>query len=203
MRWYETADDHGCCSTGDLRSDLRRAGDGVPLGVVMRRKPNERMMTEAALWFLTALMILMAIAGYLMAGGQTNGPEPTQAAQATNPATPAKVYRVSAYCPCEKCCGKFADGITASGHKIQPGDRFCAAPRSVPFGTVYAIPNYGKAEVLDRGGAIVAAGSTRRSGNTAFVTTHDRIDVFFPTHKQALQWGVQYLEVTQLTGENP
>ena len=26
--------------------------------------------------------------------------------------------RVTAYCPCSKCCGSFSDGITASGHKI-------------------------------------------------------------------------------------
>ncbi|NIU84285.1 MAG: hypothetical protein GWN64_12635, partial [Candidatus Thorarchaeota archaeon] len=38
--------------------------------------------------------------------------------------TEAIDMRVTAYCPCSKCCGKYADGITASGHKIQPGDAF-------------------------------------------------------------------------------
>ncbi|GAH06555.1 unnamed protein product, partial [marine sediment metagenome] len=26
---------------------------------------------------------------------------------------------VTAYCPCKICCGKWADGYTASGHKLQ------------------------------------------------------------------------------------
>ena len=97
-----------------------------------------------------------------------------------------QTMRVTAYCPCEKCCGKWADGITASGHKIQPGDHFVAAPKTFPFGTTMIIPGYplaGQAgeevEVEDRGGAIKG----------------DRLDVFFPTHQEALNWGVQILDV--------
>lgn len=90
--------------------------------------------------------------------------------------------RVTAYCPCEKCCGEFADGITASGHKIEPGDCFVAADRNFPFGTELIVPDYNAnrlVKVLDRGGAI----------------TGERLDVFFPTHEQALQWGVRNLDV--------
>lgn len=86
---------------------------------------------------------------------------------------------VSAYCPCSKCCGKYADGVTASGHKIKKGDKFCAAPKNIPFGTILEIPGYGKVPVLDRGGVI--------KGN--------KIDVYFDTHKEALKWGRQYLTV--------
>lgn len=167
----------------------------------MRRKPNEKMMTEAALWFLTALMLVMTIAGYLLAGGQSHGQRPSRtiitADQGTPPKNQRRVFRVTAYCPCEKCCGKFADGITASGHRIQPGDRFCAAPATIPFGTLLDIPGYGKAvPVLDRGGAIVAKGSTLRREGRTFITDYDRLDVFFPTHQEALQWGVQILTIT-------
>ncbi|RLF48212.1 MAG: peptidoglycan-binding protein, partial [Thermoplasmata archaeon] len=49
----------------------------------------------------------------------------------------------------------------------------------IPFGTMIEIPGYGTVPVLDRGGAIKG----------------DRLDVFFPTEKQALQWGVKYLDV--------
>lgn len=89
------------------------------------------------------------------------------------------VFNVSAYCPCPKCCGQYADGITASGHKIQPGDKFVAADKRFPFGTMLDIPGYGIVPVLDRGGAI--------KGN--------KLDVFFPTHQEALNWGRQYLKV--------
>ena len=90
--------------------------------------------------------------------------------------------RVTAYCPCEKCCGKHSDGITASGHRIKAGDAFVAADRRYKMGTEMIIPGYdggNVVKVLDRGGAI--------KGN--------RLDVFFATHQEALNWGVQYLEV--------
>ena len=90
--------------------------------------------------------------------------------------------RVTAYCPCPKCCGEYSDGITANGHRIRPGDTFAAADRRYSFGTEMLIPGYNNSapvEVLDRGGAI--------KGN--------RLDVFFATHQEALQWGVQYLDV--------
>lgn len=90
--------------------------------------------------------------------------------------------RVTAYCPCPKCCGSYSDGVTASGHKISPGDSFAAADSRYPFGTEIIIAGYnsGQAvEVLDRGGAI----------------TGNRLDVFFHSHQEALNWGVRYLDV--------
>lgn len=89
-----------------------------------------------------------------------------------------EVWKITAYCPCKKCCGRWSDGVTASGHKIQSGDRFVAADKSIPFGMMITIPGYGTVPVLDRGGAI--------KGN--------RIDVYFDTHQEALEWGVQYFE---------
>jgi len=90
------------------------------------------------------------------------------------------VMRVTGYCPCSKCCGKYSDGFTANGHKIQPGDKFVAAPKHIPFGTMLSVPGYGVVPVLDRGGAI----------------TVSRLDVFFESHSDALKWGVQNLEIT-------
>jgi len=90
--------------------------------------------------------------------------------------------RVTGYCPCSKCCGKFADGITACGHKIRPGDTFVAADKRYSFGTTMVIEGYNDGQavkVLDRGGAI--------RGN--------KLDAFFQTHQQALEWGVRYIDV--------
>lgn len=99
------------------------------------------------------------------------------------------VYDVSAYCPCKKCCGPTARGITASGVQVQRG--MCAAPKSIPFRTVLYIPGYGKAVVQDRGGAIKAAGSWYKGKKLRY----DRLDVYFPTHKEALKWGRKVLKV--------
>jgi hypothetical protein len=43
--------------------------------------------------------------------------------------------RVTGYCACPRCCGKFSDGRTADLHKIRKGDVFVAADKRVPFGT--------------------------------------------------------------------
>ena len=93
-----------------------------------------------------------------------------------------KLMKVTAYCPCPKCCGKYADGYTAYGHKIRPGDKFVATDPSIPFGTLISIPGYNNGypiRILDRGGSIKGG----------------RLDVFFDSHDEALEWGVQNIEV--------
>ena len=90
--------------------------------------------------------------------------------------------RVTGYCACKKCCGRFADGITACGHKIRRGDAFVAADRKYSFGTEMIVPGYNNdkpIKVLDRGGAIRG----------------DKLDVFFHSHKEAQKWGVKYIDI--------
>jgi 3D (Asp-Asp-Asp) domain-containing protein len=98
--------------------------------------------------------------------------------------THTRRMEVTAYCPCTICCGPMAQGITASGKLVSHnGGRFVAADTSVlPFGTKLVIPGYAdneSVEVLDRGGAI--------KGN--------KLDLYFPTHEEALQWGRQMVDV--------
>lgn len=96
--------------------------------------------------------------------------------------------RVSAYCPGACCCGKYGWGYkTASGYRIKTGDKFVAAPKRYPFGTKMLIPGYSDSPVIvkDRGGAI--------RGN--------RLDVYFDTHQEALNWGVKYIDVTIMKGD--
>ena len=92
---------------------------------------------------------------------------------------------VTAYCPCKICCGPHAHGITASGRPVSyNGGQFVAADtRLLPFNSQVIVPGYAggaAVPVIDRGGAIV--------GN--------HLDVFFPTHEQALQWGRRWVAVT-------
>jgi 3D (Asp-Asp-Asp) domain-containing protein len=93
---------------------------------------------------------------------------------------------VTAYCPCTKCCGPHASGTTASGKSVDYNTgRFVAADTALlPFGSKVIVPGYtqGPVEVIDRGSAI--------KGN--------RLDVFFPTHEQAMSWGRQWIPVTVL-----
>ena len=49
-------------------------------------------------------------------------------------------FRVTAYCPCSRCCGAHADGITASGTRADHA--LVAAPGRFPFGTSMRVPGY-------------------------------------------------------------
>lgn len=92
---------------------------------------------------------------------------------------------VTAYSPDERSCGKSADGITASGYSVWTnGMKLVAADtRVLPFNSLVSIPGYNNGRpvpVLDRGGAI--------KGN--------KLDLLFPTHEQAMQFGRKHLTVT-------
>ena len=83
----------------------------------------------------------------------------------------------TAYCACARCCG-VSTGITASGMRAEYG---CVAvdPRVIPLGTRLYIECadgsfiYGHSIAADTGGAI--------KGN--------KVDLFFPSHYDALQFG--------------
>ena len=87
-----------------------------------------------------------------------------------------KIFKITAYCACSKCCGK-ATGYTASGTKATAG-RTIAASSQYAFGTKMII-NGKEYTVEDRGGAI----------------TGNKIDIFMNSHAEALAWGVKYLPV--------
>ncbi|MCS7032934.1 MAG: 3D domain-containing protein [Phycisphaerae bacterium] len=94
------------------------------------------------------------------------------------------MMEVTAYCPCRRCCGPHARGLTASGKPVSYNHgRFVAADTSLlPFGSVVSVPGYYEGqpvEVIDRGGAI--------KGN--------RLDVYFPDHETAKHWGRKHLAV--------
>ena len=88
-----------------------------------------------------------------------------------------QTYKITAYCPCSKCCGK-TTGRTASGTTATAG-RTVAASSKFAFGTKLNIGGH-IYTVEDRGGAI--------NGN--------KIDIFVNSHAEALQWGVRYLPVS-------
>ena len=87
-------------------------------------------------------------------------------------------FKVTGYCPCKKCCGK-TDGITASGVLATPNHTI-AAPKEYPFETKIVLDEYGTFYVEDRGGSI----------------KDNRLDRFFSTHKEALDWGIQFCNGT-------
>ena len=92
------------------------------------------------------------------------------------PTGPTRIFKVTAYCSCAKCCGKVT-GRTASGTHAVAGQTV-AASGQFAFGTKLNI-NGQEYTVEDRGGAI--------QGN--------RIDIYMNSHAEAVAWGVKYLPV--------
>lgn len=97
-------------------------------------------------------------------------PEPT-------PTYKAMEIVATAYCPCEKCCGK-TDGITSIGAKAEENRTVAADPNILPYGTEI-LCGMGEFVVEDCGGAI--------KGN--------RVDFFFDTHEEALKFGRQQFTI--------
>ena len=92
------------------------------------------------------------------------------------------VFRLTAYCPCAKCCGKWANDaavkVGAIGVPLVQGVSIAVDPRVIPYLSSVYIDGH-EYIAHDCGGAI--------KGN--------RIDMYFEDHDVALQFGVQYKEV--------
>ncbi len=102
-------------------------------------------------------------------------------------------YTITAYCPCEICCGAYAltrprdeNGepivYTASGARAEAGVTIAVDPSVIPHGTsVWFEGPEGVQEykAQDTGGAV--------NGN--------HIDLYFNSHMEALAWGSQTREV--------
>ena len=88
-------------------------------------------------------------------------------------------FETTAYCGCEKCCGKWSEyGLTASGTEPQEGKTVAVDKDVIPLGTTLVI-NGEEYIAEDTGGAV--------KGNV--------IDIFFCSHDEALEYGRQKLEV--------
>ena len=93
-------------------------------------------------------------------------------------------FKLTAYCPCEKCCGIWAynrpNGVVygAIGEELKEGYSIAVDPSVILYGTEVVI-NGKTYKAQDCGGAI--------KGN--------RIDVYFNDHDDALEFGVQYADI--------
>ena len=115
---------------------------------------------------------------------------------------PARTVMIEAtsYCDCGQCCGwervwwapwravyssgpnkgkPKTVGVTASGTNAHQGT-IAADRHYYPFGTIMYVPGYGYGRVEDTGSAIQGPA---------------RIDLFYGSHRQALEWGRQRVPV--------
>ena len=98
-------------------------------------------------------------------------------------------YKLTAYCSCQRCCNSWSNNrpvdeygnevvIGATGEVLTAGYSIAVDPSVIPYGSIVVI-NDKVYEAMDCGGAI--------KGN--------RIDVYFNSHEEALEFGVQYANV--------
>lgn len=62
-------------------------------------------------------------------------------------------FKLTGYCPCEKCCGKWADGYTATMTKATEGRTIAVDPNIIPLGS-HVIINGQEYIAEDTGSAI-------------------------------------------------
>ena len=84
-------------------------------------------------------------------------------------------YKLTFYCNCRKCCGKWSGGPTASG--TMPAEGRTVACGSLPLGTRILIAGQGEYIVEDRG------------------VKGKHIDIYMNSHSACLRNGVQHAGV--------
>lgn len=88
------------------------------------------------------------------------------------------VCELTAYCPCEKCCGQWAGGYTATGTVPTAGRTVGVDPEVIPLGATVYID--GQAYRAEDTGAF--------AGNI--------IDIYMESHEEALRFGRREATVT-------
>lgn len=99
---------------------------------------------------------------------------------------PFEEFEATAYCACPKCCGKWADGITASGTKATAKRTIAVDSNIIPLGSKVEIEGMGIYIAEDTGSAI--------KGKI--------IDIYFDTHEEALKFGRQKVNVRIIPSTN-
>lgn len=107
---------------------------------------------------------------------ETASPEPTPIL------TSLGEFKLTAYCACKKCCGKDPSdpryGITAYGYQTTAGRTIAVDPKVIPIGS-----------------EVVINGHTYIAEDVGGTIKENRVDIYFNTHQEALEFGVQYAEV--------
>ena len=96
----------------------------------------------------------------------------------------AEVFKATAYCSCEKCCNKIPSdkqyGITATG-KVAKWGTVAVDRRIIKLGSKLKIAGFPK--------------TTFRAEDVGSAIKGNHIDIWFPSHKEALEFGVKKMVV--------
>lgn len=87
-------------------------------------------------------------------------------------------FASTAYCSCRKCCGKWSGGPTASGKMPQAGRTIAVDPKVIPLGSQVKIN-----------------GNIYTAEDTGSAIKGKKIDIYYNSHSEALNWGRRSIEV--------
>ena len=93
-------------------------------------------------------------------------------------------FELTAYCSCDKCCGKWSDGCTATGTNPVQGRTIAVDEDVIPYGSEVIINGHTYI-AEDCGGSIVG----------------QKIDIYFDSHEEAERFGVQSGHVILKVGD--
>ena len=84
---------------------------------------------------------------------------------------------ITAYCPCAECCGRLADGTTATGLPAGPG--------------IVAVDP----DVIPLGSTVIIDGQKYLAADTGSGVTGNHIDICLASHEETVEHGVRTAEV--------
>jgi 3D (Asp-Asp-Asp) domain-containing protein len=105
-------------------------------------------------------------------------PKTVQSQEITANGTSLGQFKITAYCNCSKCCGKWAGGPTASGTMPKAGRTIAVDPKVIPLGT-----------------KVIIDGHTYIAEDTGSAIKGKKIDMYFGSHSEAMAWGVKHKNV--------
>lgn len=125
---------------------------------------------------LALLILAFPFMSYAEEPSPENGTQyETESPQDDGHWVPLGQYKLTFFCNCRRCCGKWAGGPTAS--ETMPVQGRTVACGSLPLGTHILIEGLGERVVEDRG-------------------VHGKhIDVYMDSHQECLRNGVKYAQV--------
>lgn len=94
-------------------------------------------------------------------------------------------FKLTAYCNCKECCGIWSNGKTATGTIPKQGRTIAVDEDVIPYGSTVIIGDDSYI-AEDCGGSVIGK----------------HIDIYFDSHADALEFGVQYADVLLKVGDS-
>lgn len=143
-----------------------------PTPIIVEARTSEEVCKEENTTAMVEEVTVDIVAEPTISKMETTTEEPT-----TESLVNLGEFKLTAYCPCTKCSDHWGTQ-TSTGATATQGRTIAVDPNAIPYGTVVVINGH-EYIAEDCGGSVDGK----------------HIDIFFNSHNEALEFGVQYVEV--------